>query len=149
MARDAITLHGYPDAVVTRIGHTLLQSLQGKRKPWLAGLSGLQGSGKSTLAEQLASVLTHAGIATLALSLDDFYFGRRERARLARDVHPLLATRGVPGTHDLALLDDTLDDLGHASAQHPAWVPRFDKGRDTRMPRALEQNHRATETDPA
>ena len=27
------------------------------------------------------------------------------RAALARDVHPLLATRGVPGTHDVALLD--------------------------------------------
>ncbi len=100
------------------------------------GLSGLQGSGKSTLAAQLSAALTQQGIATLAMSLDDFYFGRRERQRLARTVHPLLVTRGVPGTHDLVLLNRTIDDLRRASMRRPALVPRFDKGRDTRMPHA-------------
>lgn len=100
------------------------------------GLSGLQGSGKSTLATQLSAALTKQGIATLAMSLDDFYFGRRERQRLARTVHPLLVTRGVPGTHDLVLLNRTIDDLQRASRQRSTLVPRFDKGRDTRMPPA-------------
>lgn len=68
------------------------------------------------------------------LALDDFYLGRRGRARLAREAHPLLATRGVPGTHDPALLGRVLDELARASARHPARIPRFDKGRDTRLP---------------
>ncbi len=102
----------------------------------LAGLSGLQGSGKSTLAQQLAAAAAERGIAAETLALDDFYLGRRERAALAREVHPLLATRGVPGTHDLALFDTTLRALARATARHPAHVPVFDKGRDTRLPRS-------------
>ena len=103
------------------------------RRPFVAGLSGLQGSGKTTLARQLAASMQEGGIRCEMLSLDDFYYGRRDRHRLARDVHPLLATRGVPGTHDVALLESTLDALPHASARHPVRVPRFDKGRDTRV----------------
>jgi D-glycerate 3-kinase len=49
-------------------------------------------------------------------------------------VHPLLATRGVPGTHDVALLGATVRALRAASARRPARIPRFDKGRDTRVP---------------
>jgi D-glycerate 3-kinase len=100
-------------------------------------LSGLQGSGKSTLAAQLVAAAQRDGIAALAMSIDDFYFGRAARLRLARTVHPLLATRGVPGTHDVALLMQTLDALRAATPEIPARVPRFDKGRDTRLPPSL------------
>jgi len=102
------------------------------RRAALVGLSGLQGSGKSTLARQLAQTARDRGVATEVLALDDFYLGRRERASLARTVHPLLATRGVPGTHDAVLLDRTLRALATATTRHPARIPRFDKGRDTR-----------------
>jgi D-glycerate 3-kinase len=68
------------------------------------------------------------------LSLDDFYLGRRERMQLARSVHPLFVTRGVPGTHDVDLLLRTLAGLARASARGPVCVPHFDKGRDTRVP---------------
>ena len=54
--------------------------------------------------------------------------------RLARTVHPLLITRGVPGTHDVALAMSTLDALRNASPENPARLPRFDKGLDTRLP---------------
>ncbi len=104
------------------------------RRAAIVGLSGLQGSGKSTLARQLAHTARGRGIATEVLALDDFYLGRRERATLARDAHPLLATRGVPGTHDIALLDRTLRALASASTKRAARIPRFDKGRDTRDP---------------
>ncbi|MDE2150272.1 MAG: kinase [Gammaproteobacteria bacterium] len=100
----------------------------------LLGISGAPGSGKSTLAQALVAAAQRHGVAALALSLDDFYHGRAERLRLARAVHPLLATRGVPGTHDLDLLLATLDALNAASPRRPAPVPRFDKGRDTRHP---------------
>jgi D-glycerate 3-kinase len=105
----------------------------GTGRPWLVGISGLQGSGKSTLARQLAIAADARGIACVTLSLDDFYHGRRGRRRLARGVHPLLATRGVPGTHDLELLDATLDRLAAATPGRPARLPRFDKGSDTRV----------------
>ena len=103
-------------------------------RPTLIGLSGLQGSGKSCLAERLVALAQRRGCPALALSLDDVYLTRSERQRLARDVHPLLLTRGVPGTHDPALLHATLDALAQAAPQRPAAVPRFDKGRDDRAP---------------
>ncbi len=105
-----------------------------RRRPFVFGLSALQGSGKSTFAAQLVAASKARGWRALAFSLDDAYLGRRDRARLAREVHPLFATRGVPGTHDVALVERTLADLARASPTRPARVPRFDKGRDTRLP---------------
>jgi D-glycerate 3-kinase len=104
------------------------------RRPYLMGLSGLQGSGKSTLARVIQAVAAKRGIATEVLSLDDFYYSRAEREALAREVHPLLRTRGVPGTHEIELLMSVLAALPNASAKLPVPYPRFDKGRDTRMP---------------
>ena len=136
MVGDASTQHGYSDAVVARVVTALREKLHGRRRPWLVGVSGLQGSGKSTLVAQLVQASSLSGLPTVAMSLDDFYFGRAARARLARDVHPLFATRGVPGTHDLDLIAHTLADLRAASPTRPARIPRFDKGSDTRLPRA-------------
>jgi D-glycerate 3-kinase len=132
MRDDAITRGGYADAVVAAVLGLATRGKQGR--PWLIGLSGLQGSGKSTLAAQLVAAARRERIDALAMSIDDFYLGHGARLRLARDVHPLLATRGVPGTHDVRLLVDTLDALQRARADRPASVPRFDKGRDTRLP---------------
>ncbi|NCT67196.1 MAG: kinase [Rhodanobacteraceae bacterium] len=125
---------GFAADVVDALLDDVLDRLRRRHAPWLVGLSGLQGSGKSTLARQFAAAANAHGVATVVLSLDDFYLGRRERARLARTVHPLLATRGVPGTHDIPLLTHTLAALATASRRQPAWLPRFDKGRDTRLP---------------
>src|SRR5579862_9116813 len=131
-ARHATTRHVFPAAVVDAVLAALIHVCS--KMPLRVGLSGLQGSGKSTLGAQLVRAARDRGLDALALSIDDFYFRRSVRRRLARDVHPLLATRGVPGTHDLVLLRRTLDDLRHASPQRPVTVPRFDKGRDTRVP---------------
>jgi len=132
MRNDASTHAGYADVAVDAV--LALATRGGRRRPWLVGLSGLQGSGKSTLAAQLVAAAQRSGRFALALSLDDFYHGRGARRRLARDVHPLLATRGVPGTHDIGLLLRTLAALRVATTLVPARVPRFDKGRDTRLP---------------
>ena len=67
------------------------------------------------------------------LSLDDLYLTRAERLELGRKVHPLLRTRGVPGTHDVALGLATIAALQRGE---PARLPRFDKGRDERAPEA-------------
>ncbi len=100
--------------------------------PRIFGISGLPGCGKTTFAHQLATAAGARGMRSLVVSLDDFYLGRRERRCLAREVHPLLATRGVPGTHDVDRLERVLDTLGRASRREPVALPRFDKGRDTR-----------------
>jgi D-glycerate 3-kinase len=103
--------------------------------PLIVGVSGSQGSGKSTLCRVLEVLLReeHALLAA-TLSLDDLYLTRAERAELARGVHPLFATRGVPGTHDVAL---GLSLLGSVRAGEAGLVlPRFDKAQDDRAPQA-------------
>jgi D-glycerate 3-kinase len=99
--------------------------------PLIIGIAGAQGSGKSTLAAQLSAALTAAGSVAAAVSLDDFYLTRARRHALARTVHPLLATRGVPGTHDLPLL---LDVLLRVRSGRPVRLPVFDKLADDRLP---------------
>jgi D-glycerate 3-kinase len=106
-------------------------------KPILVGVAGAQGSGKTTLVRRLAALLEHRALPTAALSLDDFYLTKAEREHLAEAVHPLCITRGVPGTHDLRLLDTALDALlaGGVSVT----VPGFDKATDDRgVPRTVE-----------
>ena len=101
-------------------------------KPVRIGVSGAQGSGKSTLAAFLSRLLASWGVRAAALSLDDFYLTRAQRRKLAESTHPLLATRGVPGTHDVDLLADVLDQLRHSGKNGSVTVPVFDKSRDDR-----------------
>lgn len=97
------------------------------------GIVGTQGSGKSTLAALLEALLERRyGLRVATLSLDDFYLTRKERQELAGQVHPLLITRGVPGTHDVSLAIRTIDAL--LSHRGETAIPRFDKSRDERRP---------------
>jgi D-glycerate 3-kinase len=73
---------------------------------------------------------------TAIISLDDFYLTRHERQVLADNVHPLLATRGVPGTHDIGLLIDVQTRL---KAGQSALIPQFDKASDDRTDALKEQ----------
>tara|TARA_R110001592_G_scaffold215025_2_gene468251 strand:+ start:19633 stop:20559 length:927 start_codon:yes stop_codon:yes gene_type:complete len=106
-------------------------------RPLLVAVNGSQGSGKTTLCAWLCAHLqAQQGVRAIALSLDDFYLTRAERRELALSVHPLLATRGVPGTHDMALLNTTLDALLAPARTVAVSVPRFDKARDDRRLRS-------------
>lgn len=100
--------------------------------PVFVGLNGAQGAGKSTLAKLLAADLENRGLRCALLSLDDFYLTKAEREELARRVHPMCGTRGVPGTHDVALLEATLAALADGGETA---LPRFDKLSDDRLPR--------------
>ncbi|MBM3594326.1 MAG: kinase [Alphaproteobacteria bacterium] len=97
--------------------------------PLVLGICGSQGSGKSTLAEAMADDLAGKGLKSAVLSLDDLYLTRAERERLAKQVHPLLITRGPPGTHDVALGIEVLDALRSGT---PVRMPRFAKAKDDR-----------------
>ena len=116
-----------------------------KGETLLIGINGAQGSGKSTTAELLAISLQEAHrLRTIQFSIDDFYLTHAERQGLAEKVHPLLATRGVPGTHDIALLEKTLTSLIDAGPQSETAIPRFDKATDDRVPRSAWQHFRGT-----
>ena len=117
------------------IAETIAAAAAKAGRPVIVGISGAQGSGKSTLCRVLEVLLREDhGLNAATLSLDDLYRTRRERAELAATVHPLLATRGVPGTHDVALGEAVFAAVraGRAGVQ----LPRFDKARDDRAPEA-------------
>ncbi|HVI32914.1 kinase [Phenylobacterium sp.] len=105
---------------------------QVRRRTATLGLCGAQGSGKSTIAAATARLLEARGLTAVALSLDDFYLPAGVRQQLAKEIHPLLAVRGPPGTHDVRLAGATLDQL---RAKGRVTLPRFDKAADTRAPR--------------
>jgi len=95
------------------------------------GICGAQGSGKSTLARAVMQHCADRGVAAATLSLDDLYLTHAERQRFAHDVHPLFATRGVPGTHDIDL---GLEVIAALDRGEPAPLPRFAKATDDRLP---------------
>lgn len=118
---------GYPDAFVASV---LVRALALPGPCRVFGITGLQGTGKSTLSAQVAALAEARGLRAVVLSIDDLYLDQPERHRLGREVHPLLATRGAPGSHDLALGQATFDALRAGRARLPA----FDKISDRRLP---------------
>ncbi len=122
-----------PDAEVLDAATAAVVTLLATRSTRLLviGICGAQGSGKSTLANALAERLGENGQPAAILSIDDLYLTRQERARLAREVHPLLATRGPPGTHNVAMGCAVIDALRKGE---PCRLPRFDKASDDRLP---------------
>lgn len=98
----------------------------------IIGINGAQGSGKTTTCLLLRSILSKVmKLSTVCISLDDFYFTRRQREKLASEIHPLLRTRGVPGTHDIALGLHTLNALQYSPPKLP--LPQFCKAVDDRL----------------
>jgi len=99
----------------------------------IISITGSQGSGKSTLARTLVQQFEALGVAAACVSLDDFYLSKQSRADLSRDVHPLLATRGVPGTHDSSRLGEVLEQFANSKGLLTERLPQFDKGLDDRL----------------
>jgi D-glycerate 3-kinase len=101
---------------------------------YFVGINGCQGSGKSTLTDFIAEYLiTEYQLNVVVMSLDDFYLTREKRIQLADDIHPLLATRGVPGTHDVSALDKTLTQLKEQKTGFS--IPKFNKATDEPFPK--------------
>jgi D-glycerate 3-kinase len=101
--------------------------------PLIVGINGAQGSGKSTLCVFLETILQEAfGLRSISLSIDDLYSTQTERILAAKRTHPLLATRGVPGTHDIKLGLRLLDQLCMRKSGHQVSIPVFDKSLDDR-----------------
>lgn len=110
--------------------HGVSTKSQTNKKPFIVGIHGCQGSGKSTLAALLVLLLKEMqGLRSVNLSMDDFYLTHTTREELSTSVHPLLITRGVPGTHDVGLALQTIKALSQNGEVH---IPRFNKAVDDR-----------------
>lgn len=92
-------------------------------RPAIVGVAGPQGSGKTTLVKAYAAFHPR----TAHFSLDDVYLPASYRRLIAQSVHPLFATRGPPGTHNLTQFEETLDDLIEAGEGAQTLLPAFDK----------------------
>lgn len=122
---------GQVETVWRPMAERIAHAAHGRGPGFLVGVCGPQGSGKSTGVAVLARLLGDLGLKTATLSIDDVYLTREERQALAARVHPLFATRGPPGTHDVELASRALDALGRPGE---VALPRFDKATDTRAP---------------
>ncbi len=106
-----------------------------KPGPQLIGINGGQGTGKSTMALFLKHLLEgEYGLKVAVLSVDDLYLTQADRVRLGELVHPLLVTRGVPGTHDPKMGLRVIEGLMSANPDTLTPLPRFNKGVDDRVP---------------
>jgi len=76
-----------------------------KKRPYFVGLAGGQGTGKTTISSLIRIILTkYFKLNVFRISIDDFYKTRKERINLSKKIHPMLLTRGVPGTHDINMM---------------------------------------------
>lgn len=137
---EFIAAHKLPADYAEDVGNVLVPLARGicefhqrSGRPLIVGISGAQGSGKTTLALIVAEWLEREmGLAAACLSLDGLYLRKSERRELSRRVHPLLETRGVPGTHDVARAEKLLDELTRTELERTVALPVFDKALDDR-----------------
>ncbi|AFZ43290.1 glycerate kinase [Halothece sp. PCC 7418] len=90
----------------------------------IQGILGLQGTGKTTLSTILRLLLNELGYHTVTLSIDDLYKTYADRQQLQKD-DPRLVWRGPPGTHDVEIGIELLDQIREGKI--PISIPRFDK----------------------
>ncbi len=103
-----------------------------EKKIKIIGLSGGQGAGKSTITGILKFILKKKyGLDICVFSIDDFYKTKIERMKMSKRIHPLFITRGVPGTHDLSLLNKIIKKL-KKNKFRTVLIPKFDKSIDDR-----------------
>lgn len=121
------------------LADNLAQQHKQMSTPFFVGINGCQGSGKSTLTDFVSEYLkAEYQLNVVVMSLDDFYFSSQKRQQLAQDIHPLLATRGVPGTHDVQALQLVLNKL--ADQQKAVSIPIFNKAIDEPFPESQWQH---------
>ena len=102
------------------------------KKTLLVGLAGGQGTGKTTISTLLKLVLIkYFKLQVFKISIDDFYKTRKERILLSKNKHPLLLTRGVPGTHDIQLMINLFRKVKKNTFRSIS-IPKFDKSIDDR-----------------
>ena len=105
------------------------------KKPYFVGLAGGQGTGKTTISSIIKIILEkYFKLKVFKISIDDFYKTRKERIALSKKVHPMLLTRGVPGTHDINMMLDFFK-KSKAKKFKSIKLPNFNKAIDDRFPK--------------
>ena len=118
----------YINKTIKRIFKEIIQS---KKKRFI--ISGSQGCGKTTLLKLIKNNFKNFyNIDPLCISLDDYYLTKKQRNDLSKRIHPLLQTRGVPGTHATGKITKTLQLFD--KKKYPIKIPKFDKLIDDRLP---------------
>ena len=106
-----------------------------KFKPYYIGLAGGQGTGKTTISSILKIILiNYFKLNVFKISIDDFYKTRKDRINLSKRIHPMLLTRGVPGTHDIKMMLDFFKNSKKKKFKKMK-LPLFDKSIDDRLPK--------------
>tara|TARA_B100000575_G_scaffold293217_1_gene303900 strand:+ start:1659 stop:2474 length:816 start_codon:yes stop_codon:yes gene_type:complete len=100
-----------------------------KKKKIFCIISGSQGSGKTTFVSEIKKSLQKRKLSVLALSIDNFYLSKKERLALSKKISHLFLTRGVPGTHNLKLINQILKNF-HSNKKYKFKLPLFSKGHD-------------------
>jgi len=104
------------------------------------GLSGGQGSGKTTVVKILKIILKKFFKRKIHVSsIDDFYKTLKDRNKMSYAIHPLLKTRGVPGTHDINLIKKFFNFLKRRNFKKFK-LPKFDKSIDDRKKKKYWSN---------
>ena len=104
-----------------------------KKNPYFVGLAGGQGTGKTTISSLIRIILTkYFKLNVFRISIDDFYKTRKERIYLSKRVHPLLLTRGVPGTHDINMILSFFKQIKSRTFKRLR-LPTFNKAIDDRF----------------
>ena len=102
------------------------------QKPYFVGLAGGQGSGKTTISSIIKIILQkYFKLKVFKISIDDFYRTRKEREILSKKIHPMLMTRGVPGTHDIEMMLNFFKKTKDKNFKNIK-LPNFDKAIDDR-----------------
>ena len=103
-----------------------------KGKTLILGFSGGQGAGKTTVTGILKIILKKFFKRRIHVSsIDDFYKTLKDRNKMSYAIHPLLKTRGVPGTHDINLIKKFFNFLKRRNFKKFK-SPKFDKSIDDR-----------------
>jgi len=104
-----------------------------KGKTLFLGFSGGQGSGKTTVTGILKIILKKFFKREIHISsIDDFYKTLKDRNEMSHTIHPLFKTRGVPGTHDINLIQKFFDFTKKRNFKKFK-LPKFDKSVDDRL----------------
>ena len=103
-----------------------------KKKPYFVGLAGGQGTGKTTISSLIRIILIkYFKLNVFRISIDDFYKTRKERKNLSSRIHPMLLTRGVPGTHDINMMLSFFRKIKSRNFKRLR-LPKFNKAIDDR-----------------
>lgn len=94
-------------------------------RPNLVAIHGPQGMGKTTLCKRLKIKLEDMSYKVIVFSIDDFYYEYNDMKKILKGYdNELYQYRGLAGTHDLKLLELTLNNL---LANKNTFIPTYDK----------------------